>query len=92
MDKYAIIKGLQAGHPVKPLCQAFEVSTSGYYSWLQSPYTQKRQADARLAVAIEAAHERTRHTYGSCRLQAELAGVSTGLGVSAGSEASVVSK
>jgi len=63
------------------LCEAFEVSASGYYDWLQSPYTPKRQEDARLAVAIEAAHERTRHTYGPCRLQAELAAEGIHLGV-----------
>jgi putative transposase len=63
------------------LCGAFEVSVSGYYDWQQLPYTPKRQADARLAVAIKAAHERSRQSYGPRRLQAELAGEGIHVGV-----------
>jgi putative transposase len=54
---------------------------AGYYGWQQLPYTPKRQADAQPAVAIEAAHERTRHTYGPYRLQAKLVAEGIEVGV-----------
>ncbi len=49
-----------------------EVSRSGYYAWLHRRPSKRAQEHARLEVAIQAAHVRTRQTYGPERLQAEL--------------------
>jgi putative transposase len=49
------------------------VSRSGYYDWARREPSARAQADARLKVAIKAAHVRSRETYGPRRLQPELA-------------------
>ncbi|NGZ03977.1 MAG: IS3 family transposase, partial [Nitrospira sp. WS238] len=49
-----------------------KVSRSGYYAWLHRHPSKRAQENARLEVAIQAAHVRTRQTYGPERLQAEL--------------------
>ncbi len=59
--------------PVKAMAEALGVSRSGYYAWLGRPPSKRAQEDERLKVAIRAAHEKTRQTYGASRLQAELA-------------------
>lgn len=54
------------------LCRVLEVSRSGYYAWRHRRHSKRAQENARLEVAIRAAHVRTRQTYGPERLQAEL--------------------
>lgn len=49
------------------------VSRSGFYDWLKRSPSARAQEDARLKVAIKAAHRRSRETYGARRLQPELA-------------------
>ena len=51
----------------------FSVSRSGFYTWLTRKPSRRTQEDERLKVAIQAAHKRTRQTYGVRRLQPELA-------------------
>jgi len=60
-------------YPVPLLSRVMDVSTSGYYAWLERPLSQRAQEDARLEVEIKAAHKRTRETCGSERLQHDLA-------------------
>ncbi len=54
------------------MCRVREVSKSGYYAWDARPQSQREQENARLEVAVRAAHERTRHSDGPERLQKEL--------------------
>lgn len=49
------------------------VSRSGFYDWLKRSPSARAQEDERLKIAIKAAHRRSRETYGSRRLQPELA-------------------
>ena len=63
---------LQPHYPVALLCRVFEVSRSGYYATQGRPPSRRAQDNARLEVAIEAAHVRTRETYGPERLRDEL--------------------
>ena len=67
------MKTLKGQFPVGLMSRVFEVSKSGYYAWRKRAPSQRRQDDARLAVAIKAAHQRTRESYGPERLQDELA-------------------
>jgi transposase InsO family protein len=55
------------------MCRVLDVSRSGYYDWLGRKPSRRAQEDERLKVAIKAAHERTRKSYGARRLQPELA-------------------
>ncbi len=55
------------------MCQVFGVSRSGYYNWVQHEPSDRKQSDERLKLEIKVAHIRTRETYGTRRLQTELA-------------------
>jgi transposase InsO family protein len=63
---------LRPQYPLSLLCRVLEVSRSGYYAWCTRRPSTRTQENARLDVAIQAAHVRTRQTYGPERLQAEL--------------------
>ena len=62
----------KAKHTIIALCRALRVSPSGYYAWRRREPSQRARADAVLAVHIRAIHKRSRRTYGSPRLHAEL--------------------
>lgn len=59
--------------PVKAMSRLLKVSRSGFYAWLSRPPSRRQLEDERLKIAIKAAHERSRQTYGCRRLKAELA-------------------
>lgn len=63
---------LRRQYPLVLLCRVLEVSRSGYHAWARRPPSRRTQDNARLEVAIQAAHQRTRASYGPARLQAEL--------------------
>lgn len=63
---------LRHQYPLALLCRVLDVSRSGYHAWRTRRPSKRAQENARLEVAIQAAHVRTRQTYGPERLQAEL--------------------
>ena len=65
----------EQGFPVGPMCRVLGVSKSGYYVWRNRKTSARKQEDERLKVAIKAAHERGRGTYGPEKIQDELADV-----------------
>ena len=67
------MKTLRKQYPVTVMSRVFDVSKSGYYTRLKRPPSPRTQANARLEVAIKAAHVRTRQSYGPERLRDELA-------------------
>ena len=67
------MKTLCKHYPVTVMSRVFDVSKSGYYTWLKRAPSKRRQDNARLDVAIKAAHVRTRQSYGPERLRDELA-------------------
>ncbi|MCD6567171.1 MAG: transposase, partial [Dehalococcoidia bacterium] len=66
------MKELRLDYPLPHLCQALNVSASGYYFWVDRPLSKWAREEARLEVEIRAAHKRTRQTYGAERLQQDL--------------------
>ena len=70
--KYAFIREKQVAFPVAPMCHALGVSRSGFYAWLKAPESARTKQDAALAMRIRAAHQKSRRTYGSPRVHAEL--------------------
>lgn len=58
---------------VERMSRVLGVSRSGYYDWRRRGPSARSREDERLKVAIKAAHTRSRETYGSRRLQPELA-------------------
>jgi putative transposase len=79
--KYGRIQELRQGYPVAAMCRVLDVSESGYHAWRKRPPSPRVQANARLAVEIKAAHDRTRQTYGPERLQADLADYGCNVGI-----------
>jgi transposase InsO family protein len=76
------MRTLRLQYPLRLMCRVLDVSRSGYYAWQNRRPSKRAQENARLEVAIQAAHVRTRQTYGPERLQAELRadGFSAGVG------------
>ena len=62
-------------HPIRSLCEALEVSASGYYDWCfrRANPSPRAQENVRLAKQIVQLHQASRATYGSPRMQVALA-------------------
>jgi len=69
---FAFIAAEKAHYPVRTLCQALAVSTSGFYAWQQRPASPRSRADRRLRLHLRAAHAASGGTYGSPRLHEQL--------------------
>lgn len=65
--------GVGGRWPVAVMCDVLGVSRSGYYDWADRPPCERHRRRERLAVEVKAAHARSRGTYGSPRVYAELA-------------------
>ena len=65
---------MKTEHPIRSLCEALEVSSSGYYDWVnrQAQPSRRTQENARLALLIVQIHQESRQTYGSPRIQVAL--------------------
>jgi len=65
---------LKAEHSIQHLCQAFEVSPSGYYDWRrrQEQPSERQQQDEQLKGVIAHIHKESRQTYGAPRVQMHL--------------------
>jgi putative transposase len=66
------MKQMRLQYPISLLGQILSVSASGFYAWVSRPLSEWAKEEMRLEVAIKAAHNRTRQTYGAERLQHEL--------------------
>ena len=66
------MRELRVQYPVRLLCRMLEVSKSGYHAFVSRGPSKRTQDNARLSAAIQAAHVRTRETYGPERLRDEL--------------------
>jgi putative transposase len=78
VSRYRLIDAERANFPVRVLCKVLGVSRSGYYDWKgrRSPSRRSRQ-EAALTEKIREIHRRSRDTYGSPRVHAELRAVGT---------------
>jgi putative transposase len=65
---------MKTQHPIRSLCDALEVSPSGYYDWVnrQTQPGPRAQKNVQLLKQIVRIHEDSRQTYGSPRVQQEL--------------------
>ena len=70
----------QAQHPIATMCRVLDVSRGGYYAWRKREMSTRRREDIVLTETIEQIHERSRRTYGSPRIHAELIEVGTRVG------------
>jgi putative transposase len=69
---FGFVDAEKANFPVRVLCRMLGVSRSGYYAWRSTPPSRRRREDAALTEKICEIHRRSRETYGSPRVYAEL--------------------
>jgi len=67
------VRAHQAEYPVVTQCRVLEVSTSGYYAWLDRKPSKRACEDASLSTRIRELHRLSEGTYGSPRLLDDLA-------------------
>ena len=79
--RYAMMKRMRLHYSIPLMCLMLNLSSSGYYAWLNRKPSKRAQEEGRLEVEIRAAHKRTRETCGPERLQRDLAahGVKAGV-------------
>jgi len=70
--KYAFIREQRDAHDISKLCAILEVSTSGYYDWVDRPESQRSQDNRRLVTQIRCHHKASRQIYGSPRIHLDL--------------------
>lgn len=66
------MKDHQARFSIRRMARVLGVSVSGYYAWRRRPPSQREMANRQLVTHIRASHQRSRATYGSPRIHAEL--------------------
>jgi putative transposase len=74
---YTLIEAERTKFPVQFMCRVLGVSRSGYHDWRGRPLSERRREDAALTEKIREIHERSRETYGSPRVHAELRSIGT---------------
>ena len=77
MSIYRLIDAEKACLPIALLCRMLGVSRSGYYAWKDRPPSKRSRQDAALTTEICEIHRRSRETYGSPRVHAELRALGT---------------
>lgn len=70
--RFAFILAQKALYPITVLCHVLGVSRSGFHAWCRRPRAARIRSDAQLAAEVIAIHKRSRGTYGSPRVHAEL--------------------
>jgi hypothetical protein len=68
-------------HKTSRLCQALEVSMSGYYEWRDRPESTRAQRNRALMASIEGFHKASRRIYGSPRIHRDLQACGERVGV-----------
>jgi putative transposase len=69
---YRLIEAERASFPVQFMCRMLGVSRSGYYDWRDRGPSGRDRDNAALIEKIVEIHQRSRRTYGSPRVHAEL--------------------
>ena len=70
--RYACIRRRRSLYPVRMMCDALKVSTSGFYDWQARPESPRATYDRQLTETIRQVHAESDGTYGSPRVHAEL--------------------
>lgn len=77
MSRYRLIEAERTSFPIQFMCRMLGISRSGYYDWRDRSPSKRSCEDATLSGKIREIHQRSRHTYGSPRIHAELRSIGT---------------
>jgi transposase InsO family protein len=72
VTRFRFVSDHAADYGVKRLCRVLHLSRSGYYDWKSRPVSEHAKRDEELGELIAEIHTRSRTTYGSPRIHAEL--------------------
>lgn len=70
--RFAFIQTHAGEHAIGTMCRVLRVSKAGYYAWGKRLPSARAAHDEQLAARITTIHQRSRRTYGSPRVHAEL--------------------
>ena len=70
--KYAFIHEHRADYAVTTLCRVLEVSSSGFYDWIERPESNRAQENRQLVTKISLCHKASKEIYGSPRIHRDL--------------------
>lgn len=70
--KYAFIQTHRKQYALAQLCDALEVSTSGFYDWIDRPESKRSCENKVLTDKIKQHHRRSRRVYGSPKIHIDL--------------------
>jgi transposase InsO family protein len=70
--KFAFIHAEKAEFPVAALCRVLEVTRQGYYAYASRTPGPRAESEAALEASVRAVFEKSRGTYGSPRVRAQL--------------------
>ena len=71
--RYQFIKEQHGRFPVVVLCRALQVSQSGYFAWQRRTPSRRSREETHLLVQIQAVYQQSDKSYGSPRIQRDLA-------------------
>ena len=70
--KYAFIREHKQIYKLTRLCELLDVSSSGYYDWLDRPESNRSRENKLLTVKIRRSHQQSNKIYGSPRIHEDL--------------------
>jgi transposase InsO family protein len=70
--RYQFVDQHRGQYSLERLCEALQVSVSGYYAWQKRPESTRKQENKRIVAEIKEIHRQSRETYGSPRIHVDL--------------------
>lgn len=70
--RYQFIDQHRGQYSRERLCEALQVSISGYYAWQKRPESTRQQENKRILTEIQEIHRQSRESYGSPRIYVDL--------------------
>jgi putative transposase len=79
--KYAFIHSHRQQFKIIRMCDVLDVSSSGYYDWIDRPESARTVENRRLTMKIRCFHQASKRIYGSPRIHKDLLEVNEAVGV-----------